>query len=77
MRGKTFPKEGSKKLNETIRDLKALLQRKEKEITFLKNEIENIVKPIRTRKSQNRPEPGSILWRQDFLKRFKKEVLND
>lgn len=78
MRNKTYPKEGTKKLNETLKDLRALLRQKEKEIRFLKNEIENIVKPARTRKEHvDRNKLGSDAWRSDFLSRFKKEVLGE
>ena len=73
---KTFPKEGTKKLKETIRDLRALIKQKEKEIKFLMNELENIVKPTRERRGEvERPKPGSDAWRKDFVRRFKREVL--
>lgn len=78
MRNKTFPKENQKKANETIKDLKALLRQKDKEISFLRSEITNILKPVRVRKSheeaQNRSHDD---WRKDFVKRFKREVLNE
>lgn len=78
MRNRTFPKENQKKLNETIRELKALVRKQQKEISFLKEEIENLVKPVRVRKPQGeRPEPGSDAWRQDFIKRFKRDVLGE
>lgn len=78
MRNRTYPKENQKKLNETIREMKALIRKQQKEINFLKEEIENLVKPVRVRKQQiERPEPGSEAWRQDFIKRFKRDVLGE
>lgn len=78
MRNRTYPKENQKKLNETIREMKALIRKQQKEINFLKEEIDNLVKPVRERKKQvERPEPGSDAWRQDFIKRFKRDVLGE
>lgn len=78
MRNRTFPKENQKKLNETIRDLKAELRQRDKEIKFLRDELENVLKPARVRKEHKEQlalEPGSAEWRADFLARFQKEVL--
>jgi hypothetical protein len=77
MSNKTFPKENQKKLNETIRDLKAELRNRDKEIKFLRDEINNITKPARTRKVHIELEPGSEAWKKDFIRRFKKEVLGE
>lgn len=71
---RTFPKENQKKLNAFIKELKALVKQQDKEIRFLKKELEDLVKPVRTRKKEVRLEPGSDEWRQDFVKRLKKEV---
>lgn len=77
-RHRTFPKENQKKLNETIRDLKAELRQKNKEITFLRNEIDNLVKPVRDRKVHVEKEKLSdVEWRKDFIRRFKREVLGE
>lgn len=78
MRNRTFPKENQKKLNEIIRDLKALLRKKEKEITFLRNEIDNLVKPSRDRKTHvEKDKLSHDEWKKDFVRRFKKEVLGE
>jgi hypothetical protein len=71
---KTFPKEGTKRDKQTIRELRALLGSQEKEIRFLKQELLNTMRPGRE-KVETKPEPGFEEWRKDFLERFKKEVL--
>lgn len=78
MRNKTFPKENQKKLNETIRDLKAELRQRDKEIKFLRDEIDNITKPIRERKTH--VEQAKLTheeWKKDFILRFKRDVLGE
>lgn len=78
MRNRTFPKENQKKLNETIRDLKALLRQKDKEIKFLRDELDNVMKPVRDRKTH--VEKDKIThdeWRKDFVRRFKRDVLGE
>jgi len=78
MRNKTFPKENQKKLNETIRDLKAELRQKDKEIKFLRDEIDNIKKPVRERKKHEQTvEPTHEEWKKDFIMRFKRDVLGE
>lgn len=79
MRSKTFPKENQKKLNGTIRELKAKLKHVEKERDFYKEEVENITKPQRDRKTHQDkpPEMDHDSWRKDFLKRYKREVLGE
>lgn len=78
MRNKTFPKENQKKLNQTVSDLKAKLRQVEKERDFYKNEIENLVKPSRSRKVQiEQPKMDEDVWRADFIKRFKRDVLGE
>lgn len=74
-RSSTFPKEGVKKDKQTIRDLKAQINKLEKEIRFLERELLAIMKPVRERKPV-KPDPSFEEWRRDFLKRFKKEVLD-
>lgn len=72
---KTFPKEGIKKLKETISELKALLRQREKEIQFLKVELENLVKPLRDRKPHTEQNKMSYdQWRKDFIRRWKRDV---
>lgn len=76
MRHRSYVKEGTKKLKETIRDLRASLRHSEKEIRFLKEELLNIMKPGRDRK---KPLPTTEVafedWKKDFIKRFNVEVL--
>lgn len=75
---KTFPKEGRQKDKETIKNLRDELRQAEKERDFYKKEIENLQKPLRPRKGHiERPEPTSDKWKEDFVKRFKKEVLGE
>ena len=75
MRNKTFPKENQKKLNKTIAGLKAQLRQKDKELVFLRKELNNIMKPTRERKPHV-DEPDQEELRRAFVARFKKEVLN-
>ena len=77
MRSKTFPKENLKKVNDTVKTLRAKLRKLQKEVDFLRNEIENIVKPVRDRKKSVKLEVGSAEWRLDFVQRFKKDVLGE
>lgn len=78
MRSKTFPKENQKKLNETIKDLRAMLRQKDNEIKFLRSEINNIMKPSRDRKQHEEIETQTHEeWKVDFLKRFKRDVLGE
>lgn len=78
MRNRTFPKENQKKLNETIRDLKAELRQRDKEIRFLREEIENLVKPARVRKTHvEQAKLTESEWRADFVRRFKRDVLGE
>jgi hypothetical protein len=75
---RTFPKENQKKLNQIIRDLKSLLRQKDKEIAFLRSELQNIIKPVRERKAHVEQQNLDYdAWRKDFVRRFKKEVLGE
>lgn len=76
MSHRTFPKEGLKKEKETIRELKSKLRQCLKEIQFLKNEIQNIMKPTRDRKPHlDKTDFSYEKWRKEFVRRWKKEVL--
>lgn len=78
MRGKTFPKENQKKLNQTVSDLKAELRQRNKEIKFLREEIQNLTKPVRERKlSVEQQKPTLEEWKKDFIHRFKRDVLGE
>lgn len=74
MRNRTFPKENQKKLNKIISDLKAELRQKDKELVFLRKELNNIMKPARERKPHVE-EIDPEEQRRAFVARFKKEVL--
>lgn len=75
---KTFPKENQKRLNQIIRDLKAMIRQKDKEITFLRNELLNTMKPTRDRKGHvEKDKLSPEEWKKDFIKRFKRDVLGE
>lgn len=75
---RTFPKENQKKLNEIIHELRATLRQKDKEIKFLHDEIENLVKPVRTRLPHvEREKLSHEDWKKDFLKRMRIEVFGE
>lgn len=74
-RGRTYPKENQKKLNQTIRELKSQILKLQKENEFLSKEIDNLVKPTRVRKSHVNDSPDQ--WRINFIRKFKKDVLGE
>lgn len=78
MRPRSYPKEGLKKENETIKELRALVRQQQKEIDNLRNELENVVKPVRERKTHivKHKHQTHEEWRIDFLRRLRKD-LND
>lgn len=75
MNRRTFPKENQKKLNQTIRELKAQILKLQKENAFLSSEIDNLVKPTRVRKAHVDDSPDQ--WRVNFIKKFRKDVLGE
>ena len=78
MRGRTYPKENQKRLNETIRDLKAELRQRDKEIKFLRDELDNVTKPAMERRTHvEKDKLSQEQWRADFIKRFKRDVLGE
>jgi hypothetical protein len=82
-----YPKDGERKQNETIKQLKREVSRLSKENRILRDEVENIVKPVRPRKdpvAQKRErearldateDPAKTMtqdeWRKDFIAKFK------
>lgn len=73
----TYPKDGERKLKETVKQLKMQVGRLRKENSILRNEIDNIAKPVRPRKehveekSLSKPEMTHEEWRREFSKRNK------
>lgn len=76
MSNRTYPKDNMKRLKEVIRDLKAFLRQKDKEIKFLREELENLMKPVRDRKAQVE-KPSYDEWKKDFVKRWKKDTQSE
>ena len=57
---------------ETIQKLRAELRQVKKEKKILEEEIQNIMKPVRSRKKHvDRAKMTSEEWRKDFVQRFK------
>lgn len=76
---KTFPKDGEKKKNEQIKELKAHIKYLEKHVKFLENEILNSVKPVRRKPklkepTGTKPKMTREEFRKDLLKRFKESL---
>tara|TARA_R110000868_G_C10973188_1_gene771524 strand:- start:58978 stop:59217 length:240 start_codon:yes stop_codon:yes gene_type:complete len=70
MSNKVFPKEGDKKLKDTIKTLRAERRTLQKKIKFLEDELINVTKPVRQR--MKAPTPLSDKeWREEFAKKFK------
>lgn len=75
MPNRTFPKDGIRKLKEVIRDLRAQINGLEKENRILRQEIDNIVKPVRNRKPHTDTRKlTSEEWRKDFVRKFKESM---
>lgn len=72
---KTFPKDGLKKLKDTVHELRGKLNEVEKENRFLRKEIEAIMKPKSKTQVPTVPVPTED-WRKDFLRRLQAEVFD-
>lgn len=74
-RNLTYPKDGERKLREENKQLRMQVSRLRKENNILRNEIQNIVKPVRPRKESVEEKNPKVMtheeWRQHFVKRFK------
>lgn len=85
-RNLSYSKEGDRKLRDTVKQLKAAVSRLRKENEMLREELLNIVKPIRPRKEKASHIPAGeppekygegektmtqAEWRQDFTEKFK------
>lgn len=65
-------------MNETVKALKDQLKQKDKEIKFLRDELNNLTKPVRDRRNHIEvPKPTHEEWKVDFIKRFKRDVLGE
>jgi hypothetical protein len=75
---KTFPKDGVRKLKDTVHELRGKLNELEKENRFLKKEIEAIMKPKSPKSKLEVPTTPNTHdeWRKDFLRRLKAEVFD-
>lgn len=77
MRGRTpvnYPKEGDKKLKETIQVLKSRIRHLTKENKWLRAELENVMKPVRTRKKKIDRELTHEEWRKKFVRELKEDL---
>jgi len=78
LRNRTYPKENQKKLNGIIKELKSDNLKLRKERDFYKKELDNLRKPVRTRKGHvEKPKLTDEEWNKDFILRFKREVLGE
>jgi FtsZ-binding cell division protein ZapB len=65
-------------LKETIHKLKAHINLLEKENTFLTQELQNIISQKPGLKTKRKPEEQTReSFREDFVKRFKRDVLGE
>lgn len=75
MSKKTFPKEGVRKLKQTIQDLKAYINELEARNDFLEIQLgrpdsSKEVEDMKSLKEQT-PEESREAWRKDFMKRVR------
>ena len=74
-RSVTYPKNGERRLRETVKDLKSMLNQLRKENRVLRQELENIMKPERTRREHVEEKSPKMMtqdeWRLDFIKHFR------
>jgi flagellar biosynthesis chaperone FliJ len=71
----TYPKDGERKLRESVKQLKTQVSRLRKENSMLRQELNNIMKPVRPRKEHLEEKSKQVMtrdeWRQEFIKKFK------
>lgn len=74
-RSLTYPKDGERKMREDNKQLRMQVSRLRKENSILRNELENIMKPVRTRKEHvEQVKPQEMTheeWRKNFVKQFR------
>lgn len=69
---KTFPREGSKKLKETIQDQKAYIRELEARVEFLERQLNISSDEVEPEpQTELTPEEKLEQWRKDFVKRIK------
>lgn len=68
---RTFPKEREKKLKQKIQELRSRLRSVEKENRILKDELSNIMKPVRRRRTHKTQRKHTY---EDWRTRFLEEV---
>ena len=72
---RTFPKENEKKLKDKIQRLRGQINQLQKENRILKDELVNILKPVRKRKShKEQPKLTSDEWRKKFVEEVKADL---
>lgn len=71
----TYPKNGDRRLRETVKDLKSQVNQLRKENRMLREELENIMKPERPRKEHTEEKSSKTMtqeeWRIDFIRKHK------
>lgn len=71
----TYPKNGERRLRETVKDLKSQVNQLRKENRVLRQELDNIMKPERSRREHVEEKSPKTMtqdeWRKDFIKRHK------
>lgn len=74
-RNVTYSKNGERRLKETVKDLKSMLNQLRKENRVLRQELENIMKPERPRREPEEDRTPKLMtqedWRKDFIKNFR------
>ncbi len=74
----TYPKDGEQKLRDAVQKLRVQVGRLRKENRTLRDELSNIIKPVRPRKAhvkQKSPEKMTQdEWRNDFIKKYKPKI---
>lgn len=74
-RTQTYPKENEKKLKDKIQRLRDRIKQLTKENRILKEELINIMKPVRKRKkSTPQPKLTSDEWRKQFVAEVKADL---
>lgn len=77
-RSVNYPRNGERRLRDTIKDLKSLLNQLRKENRMLRDEIDNIMKPERPRREHVEEKSPKTMtkeeWRLEFIKNNKPAI---